>query len=244
MNKVLLTVALVGSALLAGFAQTGTLTLKDRTTQATLNNTTIDIWGDSAATTIMSYIYDAYNSSGAAKTYYKERQMISEVTGSENYFCWDVCYPPFVATSPNGVLINAASTYLLGSCDYKPMGFLGTTSIRYVFWDYINVNDSSWFIINWHATALSIPEHISGTLKPAFPNPASTSTQINYSFDGASTGALRVFDMLGNLVKEIAINNNKGLINLHVGELESGIYFYSLVANDKVLSTKKLVVTR
>ncbi len=79
-----------------------------------------------------------------------------------------------------------------------------------------------------------------------YPNPFSQSTQINFELTAGSDVTFDVSDITGRKVKTL----NKGLmpagkhtINLETGNLESGIYFYTMKAGGFV-QTRQLVVAR
>lgn len=77
------------------------------------------------------------------------------------------------------------------------------------------------------------------------PNPFNTDTKIEYALPSNSKNArLVVTDALGRMLKNIVINNNKGVVTLNTATLPSGSYNYSLIADGKVLATKKMIMTR
>ena len=122
---------------------------------------------------------------------------------------------------------------------------MGVSTIRYVVYDSAIVNDSAWFIINWHVTAVGMNEmnSVSGNIS-ACPNPANSNASIKYELSGnVNTGSLKIYNMLGSVIIEIKIvNTSEGTIVFSTADLEQGIYFYSIVANDKIIATRKLFV--
>jgi hypothetical protein len=79
----------------------------------------------------------------------------------------------------------------------------------------------------------------------AYPNPYSVNTLITYNFSSIksySTASIVVFDMLGNMVKTINLNNSQGYVNMDRSKLAQGMYFYSLVVDGSRLKTAKLEV--
>jgi hypothetical protein len=76
------------------------------------------------------------------------------------------------------------------------------------------------------------------------PNPASTTTLIQYEVQYNSNVSLQVFDITGRLVLNIEEGNqNSGLhsVLIDAGKLQSGAYFYTLKAGENRL-TKKMIV--
>jgi hypothetical protein len=78
------------------------------------------------------------------------------------------------------------------------------------------------------------------------PNPFSVSTTINYYLDNnASNASILIFDMQGTLLKTVTLSNTgKGSIVISGGELNAGMYMYSLVANGKEVDTKRMILTK
>jgi hypothetical protein len=44
-------------------------------------------------------------------------------------------------------------------------------------------------------------------------------------------------------VKEVAIADKQGIAKLNVSDLNAGIYFYSIIVDNKQVTTKKLIVS-
>ncbi len=84
------------------------------------------------------------------------------------------------------------------------------------------------------------------SLETAYPNPFNPSTQINYSIKKQGFVTLKVFDILGretaNLVNEVKPEGNF-TVTFNAGNLPSGIYFYSLTADD-FHQTKKMILMK
>ncbi|MEO5569578.1 MAG: S8/S53 family peptidase [Bacteroidia bacterium] len=76
------------------------------------------------------------------------------------------------------------------------------------------------------------------------PNPFSEQTTIYYDLSNLNTktGEIKIFDAIGNLAKKISVTKTTGEITLKKQDLNSGVYFISLVANKQTLVTKKLVI--
>ena len=78
----------------------------------------------------------------------------------------------------------------------------------------------------------------------AYPNPASSNLSISYEVtEPFNIGKILIYDMLGKPVKEIAISEKQGVAKVNVADLNSGIYFYTIVLDSKTVVTKKLIVS-
>lgn len=77
----------------------------------------------------------------------------------------------------------------------------------------------------------------------AYPNPASSSVYFNYTLIGVYGSAeVIIRDLLGGEVKRSAIIDAEGKLMMDVNQLNSGVYFYSLVLNGEPQFTRKLVI--
>lgn len=80
-----------------------------------------------------------------------------------------------------------------------------------------------------------------------FPNPFNSQTKIGFHSEESGVAKMDIFDILGNKVKSltkdiILDSDNEFIIN---GEkLNSGVYFYQLLINNKWISTKKMIVLK
>ena len=78
-----------------------------------------------------------------------------------------------------------------------------------------------------------------------YPNPFNPSTKITYSIPERSNVSLKVFDLLGSLVAELAngeIEAGTYDINFNASQLSSGIYFYRLQAGNFIESKKMILL--
>lgn len=84
-------------------------------------------------------------------------------------------------------------------------------------------------------------------LKQNFPNPFNPTTKIKFSISNTSFVQLRIYDVLGR-IKETPVNEK-----LHPSEYElafdgvsysSGVYFYQLIADNKIIDTKKFIIIK
>ena len=81
-----------------------------------------------------------------------------------------------------------------------------------------------------------------------YPNPFNPSTTIKFGLPRAGAVTLKIYDMAGREVANI-INNermNAGIVsyNFNGSALASGVYFYSLVVDNDLIATKKMVLVK
>lgn len=72
-----------------------------------------------------------------------------------------------------------------------------------------------------------------------YPNPASTHVTIQAKTNGNAV-QVRIYNIMGELVQKTAIVDGQNVLS--VEDLTNGVYFYSIVKNNEVIETKKLIV--
>jgi hypothetical protein len=84
---------------------------------------------------------------------------------------------------------------------------------------------------------------VSIVLNQNVPNPFAESTVISFSIPETVKTAQIIFnDAAGSLIKTIDINERgNGKLNVYANDLSSGIYTYSLIADGKIVITKRMV---
>jgi len=76
-----------------------------------------------------------------------------------------------------------------------------------------------------------------------FPNPANQQTGISFQLPSPSSEArIMLRNLLGSVVKEIKVNGSANKVSINTSDLNNGLYFYSILFENKILSTKKLIV--
>jgi len=171
---------------------------------------------------------------------------LSIINGSENYFCWYQCYIPNVFVSPDSILFSPGSTNTNFSGDYISHGYSGASYIMYTFFDMHNTNDSIAFVAKYVAGSGVGIENAKAKAQVSniYPNPARNTVSLNYDLNGAQYAQLEIHNILGSLVKTVEIDKTSGLLNIDVTDLNNGVYFYSFIVDDKVITSKKLVIQR
>ncbi|KAA9333576.1 T9SS type A sorting domain-containing protein [Adhaeribacter soli] len=236
MKKTLLTI-FSAFAFSAAFAQSG----------LQLQNAPTTVYGSYSQSNPLQATFPVVNTGSQPLTIKVARKMIAEVSGSENNFCWGVdCYPPFVSVSPNPETIAAGTTNQSFIADYTPLNNPGITTIRYSFFKDSGSPDSVHVTIHFDATSAisGVKQGLNAavTLSSPMPNPANELTAIPYSIPAGSRGKLRIFNTIGGLIKEVNITQRQGTAIVNTSNLPDGVYFYSLLVDNRAVATKKLVV--
>ena len=76
----------------------------------------------------------------------------------------------------------------------------------------------------------------------AYPNPANTTVNIDFNVT-ASPVHLQLFDLVGNVAKDVTLEAAQGTAKLDVSDLNNGVYLYNLEVNGYRSEVKSLVVS-
>ena len=78
------------------------------------------------------------------------------------------------------------------------------------------------------------------------PNPFSSDTRISYNLpEGTTTAMICIYDLQGKQVQQLPVTDmGSGSVTLHGGNLQAGMYIYSLIANGRELASKKMILTK
>jgi hypothetical protein len=239
MKKILLITYLLGVVACLGYSQS--LSLSDASGPLA-NNATVNVTGLPTDDEIVAEVNISNNTSDSIPVKCKKVE-ISMVPGTVSLFCWGLCFAPTVFVSPDPLYIHANATDTDNfSGHYLPSGMSGMSTIRYVFFDERNPNDSVCFNVNFQAYPLGISGLSGSASVTAYPNPASGKVTVNYSAAEGANCAVVVLNLLGTIVKEIAVESASGKVTFDAADLSAGVYFYSVVVNGNAVATKKLVV--
>lgn len=237
MKKFFLFVYLMSMVAFLGYSQSLTLSNQNG---PVANNSYISVLGLPTDDEIIAEM-DINNITSDSIPVMLKKVELSMMPGTASLFCWGLCFSPTVFVSPNPLTIFAHSTDSLNfSGHYLPQGVPGMSVIRYVFYDERNPSDSVCFNVNFHAYPLGVQDPSKTALLSAYPNPASGNVTITYT--ATQAGSIVIRNLLGEIVTEIGVDGASGKVVFDAGELNSGIYFYSLVTGGDAVATKKLIV--
>ena len=78
------------------------------------------------------------------------------------------------------------------------------------------------------------------------PNPFNETTTIKYTLsDNTQTASILIFDLQGTLIRSFEdLSIQDGKIKIKNGELNPGMYVYSLVVNEREIDTKRMILTK
>lgn len=164
---------------------------------------------------------------------------ISVVPGTENSFCWVQCYDASVLVSTQYITIPAHSINTNDFYgEYYPKGHLGTSIIRYTFFDMNNATDSASMIAVYVATPVGIEELVENNNILLYPNPNSGIANLNLDFEKDFT--IEIFNSLGAKVFQENIISN----SIDLSQLQEGIYYYRIKENNQIKTSNILVIQK
>ncbi|WP_194777112.1 T9SS type A sorting domain-containing protein [Pararhodonellum marinum] len=88
-------------------------------------------------------------------------------------------------------------------------------------------------------------DHRDIRISSVYPNPSNRIAQLDYEIKNPRSNAtILVNSFIGNPVQSFELNPNANTLVINVADLDPGIYFYTLIVDNKNIFTKKLVVKR
>lgn len=179
--------------------------------------------------------------------------VITNTVGQDLYFCYGInCYSP--GTFYSGQVNLAAgqslpytqgpNTYYGIRTDFDANGVLGISTVQYTVYDSLNHNDSVNITITYNVTANSIRNNSNVFVSNASPNPASNNINFSYELNGATQSMVKFYNSVGVLVRTVNLMAGTKSTQVDVSSLEEGFYFYTVLADGKVVNTRRLVIAR
>ncbi len=132
---------------------------------------------------------------------------------------------------------DSSATVDDGSCEDVVVGCMDSTAVNYN--PEANVSNDS--CVYDTTGIVSFDKRIEVAV---YPNPLKNRTVFNYDLTRMPQGEGRIIltDILGEQLKQLAIDDRKGSTVLMADHLAKGIYFYHFEWNDEILDTGKLIV--
>lgn len=147
----------------------------------------------------------------------------------------------FTTTTTQNAFILPPSGTVTAKFEIHSGSNTGNADVRVKFLDVANSSNGTTFhIIGSTSTGIASVENSNLSLSQNFPNPFSTSTTIKYNLEQPN-GKLIITDVQGKVIADYQLSNVSGEI-VFAENLKSGIYFYSLYTNEKIIAINKMLV--
>ena len=173
------------------------------------------------------------------------KEVVEDLDGTMNNFCWGSCFGFDTYLSPNPVRVSANSLNTDELSFHVIFGeeLFGRVVMRYFAYEENNPNDRITIEVIFFKSNSGVDETPSVQFGQAYPNPATS--QVHFDIQGANDDVnVVVYNLLGQEVKSQLVNSRQSRINISVNDLQPGIYFCSFQVNNEVVKTEKFIVKR
>jgi hypothetical protein len=180
------------------------------------------------------------------------REVVQNVEGTQNSFCWGTCYSPLVdvSTRPQSLEAGAVSVQgllsfhqAIASADDPNVFITGTSISKYYAYPANNEADQVCIEVWFAYGAESINEN-EVVLGHAYPNPASSVVRFDYELPSVANASVSVYNLLGQEVLKQDLTSLQGQAVLSVADLTEGIYFCNLKVDGRTMKTEKFIVRK
>lgn len=173
--------------------------------------------------------------------------------GTQNYYCWGVCYdaidagllPIWNSLGVHALPMNGGEPVTNFAGYHRPQGLEGTSTYRYVWFDVDNRDDSVWVDIEFQITAVGIEENGALARLSVFPNP-SKGADVQFEVDMPALGgatALVIHNAVGQRIRTTPVRSGQPIARLSTEGLAPGLYFATLDHKGRGLVTQRFVVS-
>jgi hypothetical protein len=176
-----------------------------------------------------------------------KKEVMEDLEGVSNYFCWGLCFGPDTYVSPNPVAVPANSVTSIGALSFHAMfdeDVFGKVQVRYSAYDERHPEDAVTINVIFHKSGEGVHEVSAVRFGQAYPNPASSVVNFDYNINASDRASVSVYNLLGQEVKSQQVNGVQGHLSVSVADLNEGIYFCKLFVNGCAVSTEKFVVKK
>lgn len=242
MKKIILSIAVLIASILNIEAQSFSLEWDD-----VILGDTITIKRNSGSSLELVFEAIFHNKTSDSVNIKVARNDILIMEGSVNYFCWEACYPPPIDISGLYMTIPAGgySEDSDFSGHYEINETIGISLVEYTFYNMDNPFENVKIVVKYDSFITGIHDNILSNIRlsEAYPNPATNFVTIDYDMPSeVDEASVRIVNILGSVVNEQIIESGNKKLRLDVSDLKDGIYFYSIIINDYIFSTKKLII--
>lgn len=173
-----------------------------------------------------------------------EKEVLEDLEGTMNFFCWGQCYSSAVFVSDTvTVVANSLNTDDLSFHTLFEEPVFGKVLVKYSAYDANHPNERVSINVIFHKSDVGMNEMASVYFGQPYPNPANSMVSFDYHLSGNSADAV-VYNLVGQEVMRQEINTFDKRVSLSVADFNDGIYFCSVICNGQNLATVKFVVRK
>jgi len=217
-------------------AQSIQLSQTQQTITGIYSESELQIGGPVSVGTTSEFLFT--NISSQENEYAVVRQAISTISGTSNYFCWDLCFGSDIDSS--GILTIAAGDTFNGfSAHYEPDFNPGVSQVSYVFYNINDPADRVVLTVDFVVWGMDINEQSGVEINNIYPTLMSNTLVLETNGVVSERLLLEIFDITGNLIETYKLTENINIVN--VRSLKTGIYFARVYDKKELLTTKKII---
>lgn len=232
---------------LYGLFATGQIVLTDAE-ENNITNDTLRVYGEPSADYIKANLFFSNNSDETAYVFVRKNEIAVE-EGSSVTFCWnDFCFSPAVVDvdEPLGLEPGESSSDTDFYSEIYPQGVVGESVVEFEFFsdrdDFEVVTVTVIFVVS-SSTSIPDAENSDWKISEPYPNPARDFAWIDYQIPtGTKDARLVVRNLVGNLVLEQPLSPEKNRTRISTNQLSNGLYIYSMIYNNKVFVSHRLII--
>lgn len=179
------------------------------------------------------------------KTYLTSPPTLPNWAGASYCFAGN-CYASSSTSPSSTALLNSGQLISYANSDmdafsgyYDPAQTPGVTTVEYCFYDEINPSDRTCVVITYDVGSVSSVGETKKINGYFYPNPTKEVLYFDYYLNKSAD--LIIMDVLGNKVSSSNLFV-EGTQKIDISEFAKGIYFGSLIVDNKVLMIEKIIV--
>ncbi|MEI6434316.1 MAG: T9SS type A sorting domain-containing protein [Bacteroidota bacterium] len=186
------------------------------------------------------------NKTGKSLQTLMKKEELNMLSGTNASICWaGYCYGPEVMISLFPLSISAGETVSGCFGHFAPNGSRGVSSMRWVFFNEANPNDSLSVTVHYSTFPSSVEKIPDQKYSLSFAGPIPATRQIiaNFVLPSGKQGHIELINAAGKSVSHSGFVNLSGTVQFSVSDLPSGFYYCSLVVDGKLIITRKVPVS-
>lgn len=166
------------------------------------------------------------------------------VEGTSTWLCFGQCLAPSTGVQETNPEEMTAGNPMLFSGHYMADNYTTVLSqeqsVTFELWNAANPDEK--FVINviFKYSLDDVAEVSAQNVISAYPTPATSVINFDYNVNG--NAMVVIYNMMGQEVMRSDLNGMSGKLSMNVSDLNSGVYFYSLVINGKTEKSNKIVI--
>lgn len=176
------------------------------------------------------------------------RTEIGKLTGTQNYFCWSICYTPVNSgikptwTDIGTVKMKPDSIYENFTAYFIPNGVSGIAGFHYVLYDVNNPDDSAYVDLVFDITTGIADQKVSSAGLSYYPNPVNDMLTIERNQTTGNYSTVVITNLLGEIIESLDFQHFEKAKKINTVHYAPGIYFYCIRQNSTAISTEKFIV--